>query len=157
MFRPAVPFMRRGLRIPSYSYVLPFLLFPSKLLLNVSHGSGRSAAWLARLVRDQEVGGSNPLAPTIFLSSSQYLTCQICTLLVRFFVYQALLFAKRLHATNLSSLNSWPYGEKCTSLRVSFLGNLGTGLCFWEKNRRATSVFVAGNHISQNPVSSPHD
>jgi hypothetical protein len=27
--------------------------------------SGRSAAWLARLVRDQEVGGSNPLAPTI--------------------------------------------------------------------------------------------
>ena len=26
--------------------------------------SGRSAAWLARLVRDQEVGGSNPLAPT---------------------------------------------------------------------------------------------
>jgi hypothetical protein len=28
--------------------------------------SGRSAAWLARLVRDQEAGGSNPLAPTIF-------------------------------------------------------------------------------------------
>ena len=27
--------------------------------------SGRSAAWLARLVRDQEAGGSNPLAPTI--------------------------------------------------------------------------------------------
>jgi hypothetical protein len=26
---------------------------------------GRSAAWLARLVRDQEVGGSNPLATTI--------------------------------------------------------------------------------------------
>ena len=26
--------------------------------------TGRSAAWLARLVRDQEVGGSNPLAPT---------------------------------------------------------------------------------------------
>ena len=106
----------------------------------------------ATLVRDQEVGGSNPLAPTTFLFSSQYLTCQICTLLVRFFVYQALLFAKRLHATNLSSLNSWPYGEKCTSLRVSFLGKLGTGLRFWEKNRRATSVFVASNHISQTPV-----
>ena len=28
--------------------------------------SGRSAAWLARLVRDQEAGGSNPLAPTNF-------------------------------------------------------------------------------------------
>ncbi len=26
--------------------------------------TGRSAVWLARLVRDQEVGGSNPLAPT---------------------------------------------------------------------------------------------
>src|SRR6267378_8637970 len=30
--------------------------------------SGRSAAWLARLVRDQEAGGSNPLAPTNFSS-----------------------------------------------------------------------------------------
>ena len=28
-------------------------------------GSGRSAAWLARLPWEQEVGGSNPLAPTI--------------------------------------------------------------------------------------------
>jgi hypothetical protein len=28
--------------------------------------SGRSEAWLSRLVRDQEVGGSNPLAPTTF-------------------------------------------------------------------------------------------
>ena len=26
--------------------------------------SGRSSAWLERLVRDQEAGGSNPLAPT---------------------------------------------------------------------------------------------
>jgi hypothetical protein len=31
--------------------------------------SGRSAAWLARLVRDQEVGGSNPLAPTTSLQA----------------------------------------------------------------------------------------
>ena len=30
--------------------------------------SGRSAAWLARLVRDQEVEGSNPFAPTIFFN-----------------------------------------------------------------------------------------
>ena len=29
--------------------------------------SGRGSAWLERLVRDQEVGGSNPLAP-IFLN-----------------------------------------------------------------------------------------
>jgi murein DD-endopeptidase MepM/ murein hydrolase activator NlpD len=32
----------------------------------LTDGSGRSAARLARLVRDQEVGGSTPLAPTIF-------------------------------------------------------------------------------------------
>src|SRR5687768_13580635 len=30
-----------------------------------STASGRGSAWLERLVRDQEVGGSNPLAPTI--------------------------------------------------------------------------------------------
>ncbi len=29
--------------------------------------SGRSAVWLARMVRDHEVGGSSPLAPTILL------------------------------------------------------------------------------------------
>jgi hypothetical protein len=32
---------------------------------SVSLQSGRGSAWLERLVRDQEVGGSNPLAPTI--------------------------------------------------------------------------------------------
>ena len=31
--------------------------------------SGRGSAWLERLVRDQEVGGSNPLAPTIHFST----------------------------------------------------------------------------------------
>src|SRR5437899_357051 len=34
--------------------------------------SGRSAAWLARLVRDQEVEGSNPFAPTNLLESATY-------------------------------------------------------------------------------------
>ena len=33
-------------------------------------GSGRSAAWLARLPWEQEVGGSNPLAPTISLNNT---------------------------------------------------------------------------------------
>jgi hypothetical protein len=44
--------------------------------------SGRSAAWLARLVRDQEVEGSNPFAPTtpktlsyIALGNSYNLNC----------------------------------------------------------------------------------
>src|SRR5258708_30374703 len=36
--------------------------------------SGRSAAWLARLVRDQEVEGSNPFAPTTFLLTNQRFT-----------------------------------------------------------------------------------
>jgi hypothetical protein len=33
--------------------------------------SGRGSAWLERLVRDQEVGGSNPLAPTIVFKHLQ--------------------------------------------------------------------------------------
>ena len=37
---------------------------PRKLLISLAKLSGRSAAWLARLVRDQEVDGSNPFAPT---------------------------------------------------------------------------------------------
>ncbi len=40
---------------------------PRKLVIVKCCRSGRSAAWLARLVRDQEVEGSNPFAPTIFL------------------------------------------------------------------------------------------
>ena len=38
---------------------------PRRLFLPFVQDSGRSAAWLARLVRDQEVDGSNPFAPTI--------------------------------------------------------------------------------------------
>jgi hypothetical protein len=39
--------------------------------------SGRSAAWLARLVRDQEVEGSNPFAPTTLsvIRSNRYHHC----------------------------------------------------------------------------------
>jgi hypothetical protein len=40
------------------------MVMRDKLFAVVFKISGRSAAWLARLVRDQEVGGSNPLAPT---------------------------------------------------------------------------------------------
>src|ERR1700722_15033832 len=42
------------------------VMMRDKLFAVVFKISGRSAAWLARLVRDQEAGGSNPLAPTIF-------------------------------------------------------------------------------------------
>ena len=33
----------------------------------LSHGSERSSAWLEHLVWDQDVAGSNPVAPTILL------------------------------------------------------------------------------------------
>ena len=35
--------------------------------------SGRGSAWLERLVRDQEVGGSNPLAPTTLIRKTKQL------------------------------------------------------------------------------------
>jgi hypothetical protein len=45
------------------------MVMRDKLFAVVFKISGRSAAWLARLVRDQEVGGSNPLAPTIIFNN----------------------------------------------------------------------------------------
>ena len=46
----------------------PVLLLKPVQIVNDSSDlcapSGRGSAWLERLVRDQEVGGSNPLAPT---------------------------------------------------------------------------------------------
>src|SRR6266566_1435658 len=55
---------RPGLSRRSYANLIVVLgaFFRSELL------SGRSAAWLARLVRDQEVDGSNPFAPTNFFN-----------------------------------------------------------------------------------------
>jgi hypothetical protein len=51
--------------------------------------SGRSAAWLARLVRDQEVGGSNPLAPTnLFKNLSLSLTVSSTAIVAVFVVTQ---------------------------------------------------------------------
>ena len=44
--------------------VLQMPRIPRKLIAKLAQYSGRSAAWLARLVRDQEVDGSNPFAPT---------------------------------------------------------------------------------------------
>lgn len=38
-----------------------YILFPVNLMM-----SGRSSVWLERYVRDVEVAGSNPVAPTIF-------------------------------------------------------------------------------------------
>ena len=41
--------------------------------------SGRGSAWLERLVRDQEVGGSNPLAP-IFFNPTVAAGSRICSI-----------------------------------------------------------------------------
>ena len=40
--------------------------------------SGRGSAWLERLVRDQEVGGSNPLAPIFFSITSTHESSSDC-------------------------------------------------------------------------------
>jgi hypothetical protein len=53
---------------------LRFGAMHSKLLCNRESKSGRGSAWLERLVRDQEVGGSNPLAPTILLNDLSWLS-----------------------------------------------------------------------------------
>ena len=47
--------------------------------LDLADLSGRGSAWLERLVRDQEVGGSNPLAPTksSYLSTVYILSARI--------------------------------------------------------------------------------
>jgi hypothetical protein len=50
------------------SYVIVEALHKAAFLRIVS---GRSAAWLARLVRDQEVEGSNPFAPTTHPKTNQ--------------------------------------------------------------------------------------
>jgi hypothetical protein len=55
------------------------MVMRDKLFAVVFKISGRSAAWLARLVRDQEVGGSNPLAPTTLVLASQLLTHLRCS------------------------------------------------------------------------------
>jgi hypothetical protein len=52
------------------SYAITALQRRRSLLLSMLECSGllsgRGSAWLERLVRDQEVGGSNPLAPIFF-------------------------------------------------------------------------------------------
>ena len=46
--------------------------------------SGRSAAWLARSVRDAEVGSSNLLAPTIFLDRFSATSIYVSSFVINF-------------------------------------------------------------------------
>src|SRR5208337_1325479 len=62
LFQQQFPIFRPALGCRSllcYSYYLG-----GKAPAFPAPASGRGSAWLERLVRDQEVGGSNPLAPT---------------------------------------------------------------------------------------------
>ncbi len=105
-----------------------------KLFAVVLKISGRSAAWLARLVRDQEVGGSNPLAPTTS------------------FRIRDLLHTKNPESAWLETKHSclMPVGRK-RSLFFEFIAlqrkvrftdhpvveKVGTGSGFWKKNQKA--------------------
>jgi hypothetical protein len=117
--------------------------------------SGRSAAWLARLVRDQEVEGSNPFAPTTS------------------FRIRDLLHTKNPERAWLETKHSclMPVGRK-RSLFFEFIAlqrkvrftddpffeKVGTGSGFWKKNQKARSkscvlprchsatAFIVSNH-----------
>src|ERR1700732_4822184 len=96
--------------------------------------SGRSAAWLARLVRDQEVEGSNPFAPTTS------------------FRIRDLLYTRNPQSAWLETKHSclMPVGRK-RSLFVQFIAlqpkvrftdhpvfeKVGTGSGFWKKNQKS--------------------
>src|SRR5258708_2640100 len=70
---PPHPVQRRFKHRSSILHTPPALTHPGILLeyrtrpgaTIVSSVTGRGSAWLERLVRDQEVAGSNPVAPTL--------------------------------------------------------------------------------------------
>ncbi|GEM_PF-4423913 len=71
-----LPFAKRIARAGhAHSRPLRFRAMHSKLLFNRESQSGRGSAWLERLLREQEVGGSNPLAPTIDLRLKSSARC----------------------------------------------------------------------------------
>ena len=84
--------------------------------------SGRSAAWLARLVRDQEAGGSNPLAPTILFESTIYITRKS---------EERLVAGQELERSNpptpsiISPLDSYHYAAFSTASSTSLNGQHG--------------------------------
>ena len=66
---PAASFCDYVLRIAVPAAAAGVINYKALRSDDLSALSGRSAAWLARLVRDQEVEGSNPFAPTNSLHS----------------------------------------------------------------------------------------
>jgi murein DD-endopeptidase MepM/ murein hydrolase activator NlpD len=96
--------------------------------------SGRSAARLARLVRDQEVGGSTPLAPTIIFSLILLIVVSSCTPAPKY----------RAHAEESAQAPLWSTGAPADStVRALML----TAPVHAFAARRVTSPFG----IRQNP------
>src|SRR6266436_10314647 len=96
--------------------------------------SGRSAAWLARLVRDQEVDGSNPFAPTTLLESATYKMRKSIERLVR---SQEVIGPSAFAPSILSPLKSMRYVATSTGTSPSFLRTI-----------RTTSVVLLGSSKS---------
>src|SRR5258708_17369398 len=74
--------------------------------------SGRSAAWLARLVRDQEVEGSNPFAPTTFSLVFIGLFITLLLLPPRFVAHVAQIAIREARNRDQPSLFG-PAGNRC--------------------------------------------
>jgi hypothetical protein len=97
------------------------MVMRDKLFAVVFKISGRSAAWLARLVRDQEVGGSNPLAPTTSFRSSDLLHTKMRRAPG---LKPSTLVSCPLDASALCSLNSLPCNGSFARLGIGFSGNV---------------------------------
>ena len=91
-------------------------------------GSGPGGRWFKSTRPDQ----ISPLESLSYAGN--------CALLVRCFVYRAVIFSNRLQATTLSPLNSLPYAAKFISLRVSFWRNWVQDRAFGKKIESPSSV-----------------
>src|SRR5437762_11196356 len=106
--------------------------------------SGRSAAWLARLVRDQEVDGSNPFAPTNLLGSATYKTGKRIERLVQ---GQEVDGSSPFAPTIISPLNSILYAALSTATSGRDLGTTGTAEGFFVENVKPSPTLSATSFL----------
>jgi hypothetical protein len=98
----------------------------SQMVAQLARGLHRELKPIQRLrffiamVRDQEVEGSNPFAPTTLLESATYITRISEERLVG---KPSPLVSYPSYARALSPLSSWPSNRRVALLRVRFLGN----------------------------------
>ncbi len=101
--------------------------------------SGRGSAWLERLVRDQEVGGSNPLAPTTSLVFT-----------IKSIVYKAPQGAFFVCSDCLSNWTSWSDTRRSEGARLMFPA--GWRAVRWSSGNLA--FFLPFSRIEENLVRS---